>query len=88
MNPLRIVMLGAPGSGKGTYSKAIAANIVKYLSPSTQAHTTLPVLSSGDLIRSEIAKQSDLGRAAQQAAGRAQGAQQGAMLRHQRRAAR
>ena len=67
MNPLRIVMLGAPGSGKGTYSKAIAANIVKYLSPSTQAHTTLPVLSSGDLIRSEIAKQSDLGRAAQQA---------------------
>ena len=58
----RIVMLGAPGSGKGTYAKAIAKDVVH----STTQHT-LPILSTGDLIRSEITQRTDLGNAAKQA---------------------
>lgn len=49
----RIVMLGAPGSGKGTYSRAIAGQLV----PNRQ----LPILSTGDIIRAEIASRSSLG---------------------------
>jgi adenylate kinase len=59
-------MLGAPGSGKGTYAKAIAQHLAD-LSPATGAAGTpspLPILSTGDLIRDEIARDTDMGRAA------------------------
>lgn len=46
---MNIILLGAPGSGKGTQGKYIAA---KY---------HLNILSTGDMLRAEIAKKSPLG---------------------------
>ena len=46
----RIVMLGAPGSGKGTWSKILSDTL------------SLPHISSGDLFRHELAIGSDLGK--------------------------
>ena len=47
--PHRIVMLGPPGSGKGTQSSRIAA------------HLKVPHIATGDLFREEIAAQTELG---------------------------
>ena len=47
---IRIVFLGAPGSGKGTYAKELA----KYLN--------VDVLSTGDMIREEILSGSSFGK--------------------------
>ena len=46
---IRIVLLGAPGSGKGTYGKELA----KYLN--------VEIFSTGDMIREEIAAKTDFG---------------------------
>ncbi len=52
---LRMVLLGAPGSGKGSFAKFISH------------YYNVPVLSTGDLIRKEIADNSPIGRAVKEA---------------------
>ena len=59
-------MLGPPGSGKGTYAKAIAG----LLRQGGGAGGSLPVLSTGDLLRDEISRGSALGAEAQRYADR------------------
>ena len=49
MTPRRIILLGPPGSGKGTQSVRIAA------------HLNVPHIATGDLFREEIAAQTELG---------------------------
>ncbi|HEY9052452.1 MAG TPA: nucleoside monophosphate kinase, partial [Gammaproteobacteria bacterium] len=49
---MRIVLLGAPGSGKGTQAKLL---IEKY---------NVPQISTGDLLRAAVAAQTPLGRQA------------------------
>ena len=49
---MRVIMLGAPGSGKGTQAKII------------QAAHDIPQLSTGDLLREAVQKDSELGRKA------------------------
>ncbi|MGV8169028.1 MAG: adenylate kinase [Candidatus Nanoarchaeia archaeon] len=46
---MRIVMLGAPGSGKGTYTKRL------------QEHYPFPHISTGDLLRDNVKRGTDLG---------------------------
>lgn len=46
---MRIVLLGAPGSGKGTQAQRL------------QAERTVPQVSTGDLLRSAVAEQTPLG---------------------------
>ena len=45
-----IIMLGAPGSGKGTQSKKISE------------HFNIPHISTGDMLREEIKQQTELGQ--------------------------
>ncbi|MFL6649874.1 MAG: adenylate kinase family protein, partial [Sulfurifustaceae bacterium] len=52
---MRIVLLGAPGSGKGTQAKLLAD---KY---------KIPQVSTGDLLRAAVSSGSDLGRKAKSA---------------------
>lgn len=52
---MRIVLLGAPGSGKGTQSQLLV-----------KAHG-VPQISTGDLLREAVAKGTDLGRKAKAA---------------------
>jgi adenylate kinase len=47
-----LILLGAPGAGKGTQSKAISARY------------SIPQLSTGDLLRENVARQTELGRKA------------------------
>ena len=48
-DPLRLVLLGAPGSGKGTQGKLLAARLgVRHV-------------ASGELLRAQVAAESDLG---------------------------
>jgi adenylate kinase len=51
---MRVVLLGAPGSGKGTHGKRLA-----------QALGGAPVISTGDILREAIAQGTKLGLAAQ-----------------------
>ncbi len=52
---MRIVLLGAPGSGKGTQSQRLVAS------------HGIPQISTGDLLREAVAKSTPLGRAAKAA---------------------
>jgi adenylate kinase len=52
---MRIVLLGAPGSGKGTQSQRLVER------------EGIPQISTGDLLRAAVARGSDLGRAAREA---------------------
>ena len=52
---MRIVLLGAPGSGKGTQSQRLVE----------RAH--IPQISTGDLLRAAVAKGTELGRQAKEA---------------------
>lgn len=47
---MRIVLLGAPGSGKGTVARRLAGEL------------GVPHLSTGELLRAEVARDTDLGR--------------------------
>ncbi|MBA2699520.1 MAG: adenylate kinase [Nocardioidaceae bacterium] len=49
---MRVVLVGAPGAGKGTQAKYIAE------------HYEIPSISTGDIFRANIAEQSDLGKKA------------------------
>ncbi|MGH6633309.1 MAG: adenylate kinase family protein, partial [Sphingopyxis sp.] len=49
---MRIVLMGAPGSGKGTQAQRL------------QAKYAVPQVSSGDLLRDSVARGTDLGRKA------------------------
>ncbi|WP_242110124.1 adenylate kinase [Luteimonas aquatica] len=49
---MRLVLLGAPGSGKGTQAARL------------KDHLQVPHISTGDLLRAEVAAGSDLGRQA------------------------
>ncbi|ONH64987.1 GTP:AMP phosphotransferase, mitochondrial [Cyberlindnera fabianii] len=50
--PLRVLLLGAPGSGKGTQTSKLLK------------HMTLPAISSGDLLRREIQQGTAIGQEA------------------------
>lgn len=67
----RIVMLGAPGSGKGTYAKSLAAKLPNLTMNKDVVNNNnnrpLPILSTGDMIRSEIVNNTKLGREAKEA---------------------
>src|SRR6201982_2658356 len=52
---MRIVLLGAPGSGKGTQSQRLVER------------AGIPQISTGDLLRAAVAKGTELGRQAKQA---------------------
>ena len=52
---MQIILLGAPGAGKGTQAQRLAE----------RCH--IPQVSTGDLLRAAVASQTDLGRAAQAA---------------------
>jgi adenylate kinase len=52
---MRIVLLGAPGSGKGTQSQRLVER------------EGIPQISTGDLLRAAVARGSELGRAAKEA---------------------
>src|SRR6267378_3636108 len=52
---MRIVLLGAPGSGKGTQSRRL------------MERTGIPQISTGDLLRAAVARGTELGRQAKEA---------------------
>jgi adenylate kinase len=52
---MRIVLLGAPGSGKGTQSQRLVERV------------GIPQISTGDLLRAAVAKGTELGRLAKEA---------------------
>jgi adenylate kinase len=52
---MRIVLLGAPGSGKGTQSQRLVARV------------RIPQISTGDLLRAAVSKGTELGRQAKEA---------------------
>ncbi len=52
---MRIVLLGAPGSGKGTQSQRLVERV------------HIPQISTGDLLRSAVARGTELGRLAREA---------------------
>lgn len=51
---MRIVLLGPPGSGKGTHGKVLSAEL------------GIPLISTGDILREAIAEGTRLGKAAQE----------------------
>jgi adenylate kinase len=50
---MRILLLGAPGAGKGTQAQAICAAF------------SIPQIATGDMLREHVAQQTELGKAAQ-----------------------
>ena len=52
---MRIVLLGAPGSGKGTQSQRLVERV------------GIPQISTGDLLREAVARGTELGRQAKEA---------------------
>ena len=54
MNPLRILLLGAPGSGKGTQTSRLLKKF-----------TQLKALSSGDVLRAQISQGTAIGKEAE-----------------------
>lgn len=50
---MRVVLLGPPGSGKGTHGKGLSAEL------------SVPLISTGDILRQAIAEETRLGLAAQ-----------------------
>src|SRR5690349_4552430 len=52
---MRIVLLGAPGSGKGTQAQRLVE------------HAGIPQISTGDLLRAAVARGTELGRLAREA---------------------
>ncbi len=52
---MRLILLGAPGAGKGTQAQRLAERC------------QIPQISTGDLLRAAVASQSDVGRAAKAA---------------------
>jgi adenylate kinase len=50
---MRILLLGAPGAGKGTQAQAICA------------HFNIPQIATGDMLREHVAQQTELGKTAQ-----------------------
>lgn len=50
---MRLVILGGPGAGKGTQAKQLCT------------HLQIPLISTGDMLRQAIARQTDLGSQAQ-----------------------
>jgi len=50
---MRIILIGAPGSGKGTQAKAIMEKL------------NIPHISSGDMLREAVSKKTSLGRKAE-----------------------
>lgn len=59
MNPFRLLLLGAPGAGKGTITKKLKAVV-----PNLQS------IASGDLLRQEIQQRTKLGQIASKYIGR------------------
>ena len=53
LKPLRLLLLGAPGSGKGTQTSRLLERIPQLFS-----------ISSGDILRQEVKSESTLGREA------------------------
>jgi adenylate kinase len=51
---MRVVLLGPPGSGKGTHGKTLAASL------------HVPIVATGDILRQAIAEGTALGRSAQE----------------------
>ena len=49
---MNLIFLGAPGSGKGTQSQML------------QKHLNIPSISTGDMLRKEVAIQSEIGNIA------------------------
>ena len=49
---MRLVLVGAPGAGKGTQAKFVAK------------HFSVPAISTGDIFRANIAAKTELGREA------------------------
>ena len=49
---MKIIMLGAPGAGKGTQAKKISDKFA------------IPHISTGDMLREEVAKETELGKEA------------------------
>jgi adenylate kinase len=50
--PLKVVLLGPPGAGKGTQAQLLSARL------------GVPAISTGDMLREAVAAGSDLGRRA------------------------
>jgi adenylate kinase len=48
---MRLVLLGPPGAGKGTQARRLAANF------------RIPIIASGDLLRREVADETEIGQA-------------------------
>ena len=47
---MRLVLLGPPGAGKGTYASRLTARL------------GVPHISTGDIVREEIKRQTDIGK--------------------------
>ena len=55
---MKIIMLGAPGAGKGTQAKMLAEN------------TGIPHISTGDIFRANIKNNTELGKKSEKLHGR------------------
>ena len=51
---MRIILMGPPGAGKGTQAQVVAERY------------SIPAISTGDIFRSNVSKNTDLGRKAKE----------------------